>query len=306
MRQAETLVRRLRSSRLVAVLTGLGLLVACAVQLKTTHARLRDAKKELDWTRARLDEKRDMVRRQQNELAQLAAGIAHAARVGADAREHAARLRRVARLEESREPETSPLEQMAVLDAGQPLVSETTAQALEELALLEGQTAAVHDSVVLLSALVEHGAPGDGTPPWLWPVSGSISSEFGGRGSPYGGGGWEFHPGLDIRAAAGTPVAATGAGTVMFAGWMSGYGNMVVVDHGFDLKTVYGHLSAVYTDVGRQVREGQIIGAVGQTGRATGPHLHYEVRVGTAPVDPMCYLAGGGRNARPLTLTTQG
>ena len=87
---------------------------------------------------------------------------------------------------------------------------------------------------------------------------------------------------------------------------MRGYGNMVVVDHGFDLKTVYAHLSAVYADVGHQVREGQMIGAVGQTGRATGPHLHYEVRVGTAPVDPMCYLAGAGRNARPLALTVAG
>ena len=305
MREAADLVRRLRASRLFTVFIGLGLLVACAVQLKMTHARLRDAKKELDWTRARLDEKRDIVRRQQNELAQLAAGVDRVARVGTDARERAARLRRLARLEESREPETSPVEQIAVLDSGGPLVSETTAQALEELALLEGQTTAVHDTVVLLSALVEHGVPGAGTPPWSWPVSGAISSEFGSRGSPYGGG-WEFHPGLDIRASAGTPVAATGAGTVMFAGWMHGYGNMVVIDHGFDLKTVYGHLSAIYADVGRQVREGDAIGAVGQTGRATGPHLHYEVRVGTAPVDPMCYLAGAGRNARPLSLTTPG
>ena len=160
MREAADLVRRLRASRLVTLFIGLGLLVACAVQLKTTHARLRDAKKELDWTRARLDEKRDIVRRQQNELAQLAAGVDRVARVGTDARERAGRLRRLARLEESREPETSPVEQIAVLDSGAPLVSETTAQALEELALLEGQTIAVHDSVVLLSALVEHGAAG--------------------------------------------------------------------------------------------------------------------------------------------------
>ena len=91
-------------------------------------------------------------------------------------------------------------------------------------------------------------------------------------------------------------MAATGAGVVVFAGRMSGYGNMVVVDHGFDLKTVYGHLSAVYTDVGQRVQAGEVVGAVGQTGRATGPHLHYEVRVGTAPVDPLCYLDG----RRPL------
>src|SRR5262249_21272243 len=201
-------------------------------------------RKELDWTRARLDEKRDIVRRQQNELAQLAAGVERAARIGTDAREHAARLRRLARLEESREPETSPLEPVAELDASETLGSATTAQALEQLAWLEGQTVAVHDTVVLLSALVEHGVPGAGSPPWVWPVSGAISSEFGSRGSPYGGG-WEFHPGLDIRAAAGTPGAATGAGTVMFAGWMHGDGNMGVVDPRFDLKTIYGHLSSI-------------------------------------------------------------
>ena len=91
MREAADLFRRLRASRLITVFIGLGLLVACAVQLEMTHARLRDAKKELDWTRARLDEKRDIVRRQQNELAQLAAGVDRVARVGTDARERAAR-----------------------------------------------------------------------------------------------------------------------------------------------------------------------------------------------------------------------
>ena len=184
-------------------------------------------------------------------------------------------------------------------------MSEPTAQALEQLAWLEGQTAAMNDSVTLLGTLVESGAVDGGTPPWDWPLTGVISSDFGERSSPWGRS-WEFHAGLDIRALQGTPVAAAGSGTVVYAGRMRGYGNMVVVDHGFELKTVYAHLSAIYADLGRRVQTGEVIGAVGQTGRATGPHLHYEVRVGTAPVDPMCYLAGAGRNARPLALTLGG
>ena len=305
MREGATPVRRLRTSRFVLAVAGLGLLCAVVVHLNSTYTRLRALEKELDWTQSRLSERREVVRKQRAEIAQLAAGIDSAARVTAGARERASKLRRLARLEESREAETSPLKPVAIPDTGEALVSEPTAEALEQLAWLEGQTAAINDSVTLLSSLVQNGAADGGTPPWLWPVSGQISSEFGGRSSPYGRS-WEFHPGLDIRATSGTPVTATGSGVVVFAGRMSGYGNMVVVDHGFELKTVYAHLSAVYTDVGQRVQAGEVVGAVGQTGRATGPHLHYEVRVGTAPVDPLCYLDGPGRYARPLALTMGG
>ena len=304
MREAATPVRRLRMRRLVVVLAGVGLLGAAA-HVRSTSTRLHVLEKELDWTQRRLAERREMVRQQRNEIAQLAAGIDRAARVTAGARERASKLRRLARLEESREPETSPLKPLTIPDTGEALVSEPTAEAIEQLAWLEGQTTAINDSVTLLSTLVQNGAADGGTPPWLWPVSGSVSSEFGGRSSPYGHS-YEFHPGLDIRATSGTPVTATGGGIVVFAGRMSGYGNMVVVDHGFDLKTVYAHLSAVYTDVGQHVQAGEVVGTVGQTGRATGPHLHYEVRVGTAPVDPLCYLDGPGRYARPLALTMGG
>ena len=107
-------------------------------------------------------------------------------------------------------------------------------------------------------------------------------------------------------AAGNATFGAAGAGTVVYAGRMGGYGNMVVVDHGFDLKTVYAHLAAIYAGVGHRVRAGDLIGAVGQSGRTTGPHLHYEVRVGAAPIDPMCYLDGAGRQARPLALTVGG
>jgi len=305
MREAATSVRRLRTRRFILALVGIGLLGAATFHAKTTYTRLHALEKELGWTQSRLAERREVVREQRTEIAQLAAGIDRAARVTAGARERASKLRRLARLEESREPESSPIGPVTIPDTGEALVSEPTAEALEQLAWLEGQTAAIDDSVTLLSTLVQHGPADGGTPPWQWPVSGPISSEFGGRSSPYGHS-WEFHPGLDIRAPSGTSVAATGAGVVVYAGRMSGYGNMVVVDHGFELKTVYAHLSAVYTDVGRHVQAGEVVGAVGQTGRATGPHLHYEVRVGTAPVDPLCYIDGPGRYARPLTLTMGG
>jgi murein DD-endopeptidase MepM/ murein hydrolase activator NlpD len=305
MREAATPVRRLRMRRLVLFLAGVGLLGAAAAHVRDTYTRLHALEKELDWTQRRLAERREMVRQQRDEIAQLAAGIDRAARVTAGARERASKLRRLARLEESREPETSPLKPVTIPDTGEALVSEPTAEAIEQLAWLEGQTSAINDSVTLLSTLVQNGAADGGTPPWLWPVSGPISSEFGGRSSPYGHS-YEFHPGLDIRATSGTPVTATGGGIVVFAGRMSGYGNMVVVDHGFELKTVYAHLSAVYMDVGQRVQAGDVVGTVGQTGRATGPHLHYEVRVGAAPVDPLCYLDGPGRYARPLALTMGG
>jgi murein DD-endopeptidase MepM/ murein hydrolase activator NlpD len=304
MRHADSPTRRLRTSWLVLAALCLGLLGA-ARQLRATRAQLRTVEKELAWTQARLEERREVTRRQRGEIAQLAAGIDRAARVTAGARERAAKLRRLARLEESREQETSPLKPITIPDTGLALVSEPTAQALEQLAWLEGQTAAMNDSVTLLSTLVESGAVDGGTPPWDWPITGPVSSEFGGRSSPYGRS-WEFHPGLDIRALSGTPVSAAGSGTIVYAGRMRGYGNMVVVDHGVGLKTVYAHLSAIYAELGRRVETGQVLGAVGQTGRATGPHLHYEVRVGTAPVDPMCYLSGAGRNARPLALTVGG
>src|SRR5947209_2426417 len=102
--------------------------------------------------------------------------------------------------------------------------------------------------------------------------------------------GREMHPGIDISAQYGLPVTAAGNGEVIFAGRDPGYGGLVIVDHGGRLDTLYGHLSALYVREGQQVHRGQAIGAVGATGRATGAHLHYEVRVNGAPVDPRRYL----------------
>lgn len=125
--------------------------------------------------------------------------------------------------------------------------------------------------------------------PSLWPVEGRVASSFGERQDPINGEG-AFHTGLDIDAPSGTPVRAAADGDVASAEMGEGYGREVVLDHGHDVLTLYGHLSAIAVVPGQHVTRGQVIGYVGQTGRATGPHLHYEVRVHNVPVNPYKYL----------------
>jgi len=129
-----------------------------------------------------------------------------------------------------------------------------------------------------------------GYTPSIWPVVGKLESGFGGRRNPFGGGGYEFHSGQDIDALPGTPVVAGASGMVTFAGWQNGYGQLVVIDHGGGLTTRYGHLSHIDVDLGRVVSRGEFLGKVGSTGRSTGPHLHYEVRISDEPVNPLQYL----------------
>jgi murein DD-endopeptidase MepM/ murein hydrolase activator NlpD len=131
-----------------------------------------------------------------------------------------------------------------------------------------------------------------GMTPSIWPVVGKLESGVGGRRNPFGGRGYEYHEGQDIDAAYGTPVQAAASGRVITAGWQRGYGNVIYVDHGSGLSTRYGHLSEIDVSVGQTVARGQTIGLVGSTGRSTGPHLHYEVRINNQPVDPRPYLPG--------------
>ena len=125
--------------------------------------------------------------------------------------------------------------------------------------------------------------------PSLWPVEGRMASGFGVREDPINGEG-AFHTGVDIDAPYGTPVRAAGDGDVTGAEMGAGYGRAVVLDHGHDVLTLYGHLSAIAVVPGQHVTRGQVIGYVGQSGRATGPHLHYEVRLHNVPVNPHKYL----------------
>ena len=125
--------------------------------------------------------------------------------------------------------------------------------------------------------------------PALWPVEGRVTSSFGEREDPFNGEG-AFHAGIDISAPSGTPVRATGEGDVMALDMGHGYGKQIVVNHGHGVMTVYGHLLSIVALPGQHVAPGQIIGYVGQTGRSTGPHLHYEVRINNVPVNPHKYL----------------
>jgi murein DD-endopeptidase MepM/ murein hydrolase activator NlpD len=127
--------------------------------------------------------------------------------------------------------------------------------------------------------------------PAVWPVRGEITSGFGGRMDPFSGEG-VTHTGIDISAPFGSPVEATADGIVLIAEPDAGYGREILIDHGNGFCTMYGHLSQIKVVVGQEVKRGQIIGAIGMTGKSTGPHLHYEVHVHNAPVDPTKYLHG--------------
>lgn len=122
-----------------------------------------------------------------------------------------------------------------------------------------------------------------------WPVAGSISSPFGWRMNPFGGRG-DFHTGLDISAHYGTRIAAAASGRVVYTGWMSGYGKVVVIEHGNGYTTLYAHCSRLLCSPGQTVNRGDVIAAVGATGRATGAHLHFEVRINGNPVNPLGVL----------------
>lgn len=133
-------------------------------------------------------------------------------------------------------------------------------------------------------AMVEHLPTG-------LPASGRFTSDFGYRVHPISGR-KKMHKGIDIAARIGTPIYAPGSGTVIFAGWMGGYGNAVQIDHGFGYITLYAHASKLHVKEGDIVDRGDLIADIGSTGASTGPHLHYEVKVDESEVNPSTFLAG--------------
>jgi murein DD-endopeptidase MepM/ murein hydrolase activator NlpD len=126
--------------------------------------------------------------------------------------------------------------------------------------------------------------------PTMWAHMGKINNEFGFRRNPFGGRSYEFHPGLDIDGDKGDVIVAPANGVVSKAGWQGGYGNLIEIDHGNGLKTRYGHLSKIDVQVGDSVQKSQPIGLIGSTGRSTGPHLHYELRLNDKAVNPRRFL----------------
>lgn len=126
--------------------------------------------------------------------------------------------------------------------------------------------------------------------PSLLPINGWVSSGFGYRRHPYDGS-YRLHAGVDIVAENGTPVRAPADGTVLFSGNRSGYGKVVVIDHGYGIRTLFGHGSKLFVNPGTRVKRGQKIAEVGSTGKATGPHLHYEIRKNGLPVNPAAFFS---------------
>src|SRR5829696_535491 len=164
-------------------------------------------------------------------------------------------------------------------------VHEDKADALEHMRSLQEESATL--AARIRSAQSSAIVPGPTGQPsaagFIWPVHGVLTSGFGWR--------WgRMHEGIDLAVPMGTPVVAAAAGTVIVAGWMGGYGNLVVVDHGGGIATAYGHNTSVTGGVGQQVAQGQLIAYSGNTGHSTGPHVHFEVRINGGAVDPMGYL----------------
>lgn len=185
------------------------------------------------------------------------------------------------------------------IEAGSPLATATTpginspedtfGLLRDLLAGLESRLRTVRSDVDKRNALAA-------ATPSIWPAHGWLSSSMGMRTDPFTGE-REHHPGLDISAEKGSPIYATADGTVKQASFQGAYGNLIVVDHGFGLETYYGHLSAFKIKVGDTVKRGDVIGLVGATGRATAPHLHYEVRVNGRLLNPLQMLLGQRRAA---------
>jgi Peptidase family M23 len=154
---------------------------------------------------------------------------------------------------------------------------------LTETVMREGESLRALDRVMTRAGKVLTGLPS------RWPIRGAVNSEFGNRQDP-----WtkapEFHAGLDIQADSGTAVRAPAAGTVVVAGRYAEYGNAVIIDHGQDIKTLYGHLSKFVATPGQTVERGTVIAYSGNTGRSSGPHLHYEILIKGKAVNPRAYL----------------
>ncbi|HZO93784.1 MAG TPA: peptidoglycan DD-metalloendopeptidase family protein [Candidatus Baltobacteraceae bacterium] len=236
---------------------------------KADEARIAAIQSGLIGAQAELQGEQDQVEQQQRALAALA--VQRERLLDAATAERQSVQNQVAQLDEISEAEEARLEAL-VAEAQREAEAEREAQ--RRARMLAGE-----------SVEPEPGAPGQ----LMWPVSGPITSPFG----------WRMHPvyhrmilhaGIDIGVPTGTTVAAAAAGTVIVAGYEGDCGNMVAIDHGGGLSTMYCHLSQIFVGVKQQVQRGQAIGAAGATGDATGPHVHFQVMLNGKPVDPMGYL----------------
>lgn len=192
-------------------------------------------------------------------------------------------------------PATTTAQIAATQPQETPTIDYSRPQASEDFAFNSGGPESLDekdgDDAALEAQLsqIEMVMPKDNVPN-IWAHLGKINNEFGFRRNPFGGRSYEFHNGMDIDGERGDSVFAPGAGTVIKAAWTGGYGNLIEIDHGNGITTRYGHLSKIDVAVGDTVTRAQLIGYVGSTGRSTGPHLHYELRLNDRSINPRHFL----------------
>ena len=160
---------------------------------------------------------------------------------------------------------------------------------VEEMARLAGLVKDEGEQLRALQEFLSRAGKVLASLPSRWPVRGPVNSDFGRRLSPWAPAA-EYHSGIDIGAAVGTAVRAPAPGTVVFAGWQAEYGLTLIIDHGNDTKSLYGHLSKLGVVAEQTVRRSDLIALTGNTGRSSGPHLHYEIQLNGQPVNPNTYL----------------
>jgi murein DD-endopeptidase MepM/ murein hydrolase activator NlpD len=158
------------------------------------------------------------------------------------------------------------------------------------IGLLKNLLGALESELASVKTRVEDQQARARATPSIWPLAGWLSSGYGKRRDPFNGSP-DFHSGLDIAADRGTPVRATADGKVESTGFSGNYGNAIVLDHGYGIGTRFGHLSKFAVRPGQPIRRGEIVGYVGSTGRATSPHLHYEILLNGQPINPLRLLA---------------
>ncbi len=170
-----------------------------------------------------------------------------------------------------------------VSDSPKEIKDSDVKSSLDQLSALRNSALTGAASVGISLGMTHNSAPN------LWPVEGQVTGSFGERIDPFNGEG-AFHSGVDISSNYGHPIIAPADGVVVFADFMGGYGKALMLDHGHGISTRYGHLSGFAVTTGEHVHRGDVIGYVGLSGRSTGPHLHYEVRINDTPVNPYKYL----------------
>ncbi|MEO8482333.1 MAG: peptidoglycan DD-metalloendopeptidase family protein [Acidobacteriota bacterium] len=263
---------------LVPLLIGLGASNSDPVELESLRLANESLKIENDSYRSATGELADQISSLQSALTQLGtqAELDPAAKQALD------RLPAVIRSRAAGGAAVSPSAAAAAVTPSQS--PDTTIGVLKGLlGALEGRLASVKNKVEGQQALAR-------AVPSIWPLAGWLSSGFGNRKDPFDGGP-DFHPGLDIAADKGTPVRATADGTVESAAYNGAYGNAVLVNHGFGISTRFGHLSGFSVRPGQEVHRGDVVGYVGATGRATSPHLHYEILLNGQQINPLRFLA---------------